>query len=107
MASPHVVGAGRRVQVGLRPRVHLDVGVQHDIPDTLGGRGTAWLPREVRREARSASNGLMARTRVDLPEKSGPSMVTKMPRRVPCGSARPSCSLGRGPAQGVALAAET
>ena len=43
----------------------------------------------------------MARTRVDLPEKSGPSIVTKMPRRVLCAAGLPA--LGRGPAQGVTL----
>ena len=32
-----------------------------------------------------ASKDPIARTRVDLPEKSGPSMVTKTPLRVPCG----------------------
>ena len=42
----------------------------------------------------------MARTRVDLPEKSGPSIVTKMPLRVLCGLA---FQLGRGLAHGVTL----
>jgi hypothetical protein len=46
-----------------------------------------------------ARSGLMARTSVDLPEKSGPSMVTKMPREA-CAVVPPS---GRGPAQSVAL----
>ena len=45
----------------------------------------------------------MARTRVDLPEKSGPSMVTKMPLRVPCGFCAAVLPSGRGLAQGVAL----
>ena len=48
-----------------------------------------------------ARSGLMARTRVDLPEKSGPSIVTKMPRRVLCAAGLPA--LGCGPAQGVTL----
>src|SRR3712207_3205018 len=47
----------------------------------------------------SASSGLRARTSVDLPEKSGPSMVTKMPREARA-VVSPS---GRGSAQGVAL----
>ena len=46
-----------------------------------------------------ASSGLMARTRVDLPEKSGPSTVTKMPLRVLCAAGLPA--LGRGLAHGV------
>jgi hypothetical protein len=41
----------------------------------------------------------MARTSVDLPEKSGPSMVTKMPREA-CAVVPPS---GREPAKRVAL----
>ena len=37
-----------------------------------------------------AMSGFMARTRVDLPEKSGPSTVTKMPRRVLCAAGLPA-----------------
>ena len=48
-----------------------------------------------------ARSGLIARTRVDLPEKSGPSNVTKMPLRVLCAAGLPA--LGRGLAQGVPL----
>src|SRR5215207_518979 len=44
-------------------------------------------------------SGFRARTRVDLPEKSRPSIVTKMPRNL-CGLA---VSLGRGAPEGVAL----
>ena len=50
----------------------------------------------------SAKSGLMARTRVDLPEKSGPSIVTKMPLGMPVCAAGLS-GLRRGPAQGVTL----
>jgi hypothetical protein len=46
-----------------------------------------------------ARSGLIARTSVDLPEKSGPSMVTKMPREA-CAVVPPS---GCGPAQSMAL----
>jgi hypothetical protein len=43
----------------------------------------------------------MARTSVDLPEKSGPSMVTKMPREALARAVVPPS--GCGPAQSVAL----
>ena len=46
-----------------------------------------------------ASSGLMARTRVDLPEKSGPSTVTKIPLRMLCAAGLPA--LGRSLAHGV------
>src|ERR671913_2405387 len=51
--SAHVVSAGCRVQVRLRPGVHLCPRVEDDLPDDLGRRGAAWLAGEVCRRSRT------------------------------------------------------
>src|SRR5215213_9760979 len=50
---PHVVSAGCRVQVRLRPSVHLFPRIQDDLPDDLGRRGTSGLAGEVCRRSRT------------------------------------------------------
>src|SRR5215210_451378 len=51
--TPHEISAGRRVQVRLRPRVHLHPRVEDDLPDALGRRGAAGLAGKVRGRLRT------------------------------------------------------
>ncbi|MDQ3941647.1 MAG: hypothetical protein M3254_00895, partial [Actinomycetota bacterium] len=51
--SPHVVSAGRSVQVRLRPGVYLSPRVEDDLPDDLGRRGATGLAGEVCRRSRT------------------------------------------------------
>ena len=51
--AAHVVSAGCRVQVRLRPGFHLCPRVEDDLPDDLGHRGTAGLAGEVSRRSRT------------------------------------------------------
>src|SRR5215211_6864823 len=44
---PHVISAGGRVQIRLRPRVHISLRIQDDLPDALGHRCAAGLSGEV------------------------------------------------------------